>query len=106
KAVIKRIVAEGHELGNHSVHHLDWNTITSAATIEEELGGVERTVKRADVLGPHPPLPLVRPPFGHPYSHYDDPAMPPAGIDLVAPVVAGRAIHLGWGLPIRDRVPV
>jgi peptidoglycan/xylan/chitin deacetylase (PgdA/CDA1 family) len=105
KAVIKRIVAEGHELGNHSVRHLDWNNITDGQILEEELAGVERLVRRPDVLGPSFRLTLVRAPFGHPYSHYDDPTMPPPGINLVSPIVGKRAVHVGWALTNRDTAP-
>jgi peptidoglycan/xylan/chitin deacetylase (PgdA/CDA1 family) len=57
--VVRRIAAEGHELGNHGYSHRDMRKL-SGAEIEEELGS---TADRIEALGLERPR-LVRPPYG------------------------------------------
>jgi peptidoglycan/xylan/chitin deacetylase (PgdA/CDA1 family) len=60
KAIIQRIVNEGHQLGNHTVHHLHLPDL-STTQIEAEITGVQTTVNRSDVLGPSfPALTMLR----------------------------------------------
>ena len=71
KALIQRIVNEGHQLASHSVHHYSLGTdalANTAAEVEAEITGVQQTVNRPDVLGPdYPKLTLFRAPYGEPY---------------------------------------
>ncbi len=91
--LVKRMVDEGHELANHTVHHMHLPTL-SAAGIEDEIAGVENTVDH--VMGASAPrLTLFRAPFGEPYQDG-------VGYDLVAPVVAEHAVHIGWNFDTFD----
>src|SRR5262249_11269410 len=91
--LVRRMVNEGHTLGNHTVHHLHLPTL-GAAEIESEISGVENTVKK--VLGAGAPrLTLFRAPFGEPYQETDL-ASPGADYKLVAPIVAKHAVEIGW----------
>jgi peptidoglycan/xylan/chitin deacetylase (PgdA/CDA1 family) len=97
--LVRRMVREGHELASHSVHHLSLPTL-SASRIEEELVGVEQTVNR--VVGPGAPrMTLFRAPFGEPYQG-NDPNFPSPGYQLVAPIVARHAVHIGWAIDSFD----
>jgi peptidoglycan/xylan/chitin deacetylase (PgdA/CDA1 family) len=57
----RRIVREGHELGNHSFGHGRWTPFYSVAEQHREIERGERAI--ADVTG-SPTPPLLRPPFG------------------------------------------
>jgi MYXO-CTERM domain-containing protein len=93
QALVRRMVDEGHELANHTVHHLHLPTL-SASAIDDELSGVEETVD--NVVGSDAPrLTLVRAPFGEPYQDG-------MGYDLVAPVVAEHGVHIGWNFDTFD----
>ncbi len=93
RALVRRMVDEGHELASHSVHHPHLPTL-SMADIEAELSGVEATVNSVVGAGA-PRLTLFRAPFGEPYQDG-------IGYDLVAPVIAQHAIHIGWNLDVYD----
>jgi peptidoglycan/xylan/chitin deacetylase (PgdA/CDA1 family) len=97
--LVRRMVREGHELANHSVRHLSLPSL-SAARIEEEVVGVQNTVNRVIGAGA-PRLTLFRAPFGEPYQG-SDPNFPSPGYQLVAPVVARHAVHIGWGIDSFD----
>jgi len=56
---VKRMVAEGHELGNHSYSHPDF-TKSGAATIRNEIKKTQDAVKKAAGVEPK----LLRPPYG------------------------------------------
>lgn len=56
---VKRMVAEGHELGNHSYRHPDF-TKSSEATIKAEIQQTQDAVKKAAGVEPK----LLRPPYG------------------------------------------
>ncbi|UBU10790.1 polysaccharide deacetylase family protein [Nonomuraea gerenzanensis] len=56
---VKRMVAEGHELGNHSYSHPDF-TKSDAATIKSEIQKTQDAVKKAAGVEPK----LLRPPYG------------------------------------------
>jgi peptidoglycan/xylan/chitin deacetylase (PgdA/CDA1 family) len=101
QAVIKRIVAEGHELGNHTIHHTDLETL-SPAEIDAEIAGVEALVRKPEVVGPSAPrLSLVRAPYGRPYQK-NDPSMPSDGRWKVGPIVARHGVHVGWNISVHD----
>jgi peptidoglycan/xylan/chitin deacetylase (PgdA/CDA1 family) len=56
---VKRMVAEGHELGNHSYSHPDF-TKSEAGTIRSEIQKTQDAVKKAAGVEPK----LLRPPYG------------------------------------------
>ncbi|WP_268808564.1 polysaccharide deacetylase family protein [Nonomuraea solani] len=58
-AYVKRMVAEGHEVGNHSYSHPDF-TKSEAATIKSEIQKTQDEVKKAAGVEPK----LLRPPYG------------------------------------------
>ncbi|UQA59886.1 polysaccharide deacetylase family protein [Polyangium aurulentum] len=96
RALVRRIVEEGHELGNHTVHHLHLPQL-SPAEIHEELGGLERTV--SEILGTcGPKLTLVRAPYGEPYWFApDDPTIP-----KVTSALREHGVHVGWSIDTKD----
>lgn len=64
-AVLERMVAEGHCIGNHSYSHEDFARLSPDA-IEWQLSTLES--KLGEVLGDRePPIVLIRPPFGSPW---------------------------------------
>ena len=94
--LLKRMVAEGHELATHTVHHLDLTELTEAR-IEEEIVGVENTVR--DVFGEGgPAMTLLRAPFGRPYQS----AAGSAAYQKVSSVVSRYAVHVGWAIDSND----
>jgi MYXO-CTERM domain-containing protein len=94
QALVRRMVDEGHELGNHTVSHGHLGAM-SAEQVEAEVAGVERTVQT--VFGAAAPrVTLLRAPFGEPYQ-----VVTPA-LDVVAPVVARHAVHVGWQIDSAD----
>ncbi len=89
---LSRIIAEGHELVNHTVHHYDFNS--TSTNVESELAGVE-TVLRA-VTPTALAKRMVRAPYGNPYFG------PQARLDYVAPIVAQHGVHIGWDIDSLD----
>ncbi len=59
--LVRRMVAEGHTVGNHTYHHPDMSAIADAAAFREELALVE--TKYREVTGQELPR-LYRPPQG------------------------------------------
>jgi len=96
QAVVRRIVDEGHELANHSVHHLAL-ALLKPGELEMEIAGVENTV--CHVVGMRVPrLTLFRAPFGDPYLG----PLHGVGYDWIAPIVAKHAVHIGWNIDSND----
>lgn len=62
--LVRRIVKEGHTLGNHTYDHADLSTL-SANQMRRELRSTQKAVD--DALGHHYPMALMRPPYGEPY---------------------------------------
>ncbi|MFF4617985.1 polysaccharide deacetylase family protein [Nonomuraea jabiensis] len=58
-AFVKRMVTEGHEVGNHSYSHPDF-TKSDAGTIRNEIKKTQDAVKKASGVEPK----LLRPPYG------------------------------------------
>ena len=97
--LVRRMVNEGHELASHSVHHQHMGSL-SADAVEAELRGVEDTVN--SVIGAGAPrMTLFRAPFGEPYQG-NDPSWPSPAYQLVAPIVAQHAVHVGWAIDSFD----
>jgi peptidoglycan/xylan/chitin deacetylase (PgdA/CDA1 family) len=63
-ALLRRIVAEGHAIGNHTYDHADMSGL-SAGRMHLELRSTQEAVDEA--LGYHRPMALMRPPYGNPY---------------------------------------
>lgn len=62
--LLRRIVEEGHTLGNHTYDHADMSGL-SPGQIRLELQSTQEAVDGA--LGYHYPMVLMRPPYGSPY---------------------------------------
>lgn len=99
RALVRRIVDDGHELANHSVHHHHMATLTEAQ-IEAEITEVQDTVDSV-FGGSGPQMTLFRAPYGEPYQG-NDPNVPSPGYLKVAPIVARYAVHIGWSIDSND----
>jgi len=62
--LLRRIVEEGHTIGNHTYDHADMSAL-SKEQMRQELRSTEEAVD--DALGYHYPMALMRPPYGDPY---------------------------------------
>ena len=62
--LVRRIVNEGHTLGNHTYDHADLSAL-NADQIRRELRSTQKAVD--DALGYHYPMRVMRPPYGDPY---------------------------------------
>jgi len=69
-SLVRRIVAEGHDLGNHSYTHRSLASLKTEEIVDE----LDRTQDAVDAaLGRHYPMRLMRPPFGAPwFGSWDD----------------------------------
>jgi peptidoglycan-N-acetylglucosamine deacetylase len=62
--LLRRIVMEGHTLGNHTYNHADMSDLSQKGMLSE----LRRTQEAVDdALGYHYPMLLMRPPYGNPY---------------------------------------
>lgn len=92
---LKRIVAEGHSIGNHSYAHKDLATLATDAELEAAFAKLETIYKK--VLGPTAPvITTIRAPFGSPFQ------LDPAKTVRVAPVVTKYGVEVGWGMDPKD----
>jgi len=71
--LLRRIVEEGHTLGNHTHNHFDMSHLGSLR-MRQELHNTQEAVDEA--LGYHHPMVSMRPPYGEPY--FNNPGMLPA----------------------------
>ena len=62
--LLRRIVEEGHTIGNHTYDHADLSAL-SPRRMRLELRRTQKAVD--DALGYHYPMALMRPPYGDPY---------------------------------------
>jgi peptidoglycan/xylan/chitin deacetylase (PgdA/CDA1 family) len=62
--LLRRIVAEGHTIGNHTYDHADLSAL-NPSQMRLELRSTQEAVD--DALGYHHPMVLMRPPYGEPY---------------------------------------
>lgn len=90
---LKRIVAEGHYLGNHTANHYDLRL--ASTDVDAQLRMVEEDVKLAAPCAP--PLTLVRAPYGEPYLSSSS-----AEVERIAPIVAKHGVHVAWAIETRD----
>jgi peptidoglycan/xylan/chitin deacetylase (PgdA/CDA1 family) len=94
---LARIIAEGHEVGNHTAHHPDLATL-SAAGVESELATVEADVAAiATALPCAPTWSLARAPFGSPYL-----SGTAEQLDTVSHVMGKHGVHVGWSIESLD----
>ena len=105
--VLKRIVDEGHALGNHTMHHPHLETL-SAADLTAELDHNQALVSQALIKagGKPQPLSLVRPPYGAPFiSRLDDSKLTEADrmmLRTVGAAVSERGLNILWNLDSSD----
>ncbi len=92
-SVIQRMLAEGHQIGNHSDHHYDFATLPLSA-VTTELDTTYQLMKSIvpDALQQR----FARAPYGDPYFG------PQATLDQVAPIVAHYGVHVGWNVDALD----
>ena len=62
--LLRRIMEEGHAIGNHTYDHADMSEL-SPRRMRAELRSTQQAVD--DALGYHHPMVLMRPPYGNPY---------------------------------------
>ncbi len=67
--LLRRIVKEGHTIGNHAYNHTDMSDL-SQRRMRLELRRTQAAVDHA--LGYHYPMVLMRPPYGNPYLDSSD----------------------------------
>jgi peptidoglycan/xylan/chitin deacetylase (PgdA/CDA1 family) len=67
--LLRRIVKEGHTIGNHTYNHTDMSDL-SQKRMRLELRRTQAAVDHA--LGYHYPMVLMRPPYGNPYLDGSD----------------------------------
>jgi MYXO-CTERM domain-containing protein len=95
RALVVRMVEEGHDLASHTKAHTDLATL-SAEAVEAEVMAVETIVN--SILGATAPrLTKLRAPFGSPYQTPVEPQL-----TTVSQVVARHAIHIGWAIDTFD----
>ncbi|MFO0573512.1 MAG: polysaccharide deacetylase family protein [Polyangia bacterium] len=105
--VLKRIVDDGHTLGNHTMHHPHLETL-SAADLTAELDHNQALVSQALIKagGKPQPLTLVRPPYGAPFiSRLDDSKLTEADrmmLRTVGAAVGERGLNILWNLDSSD----
>jgi peptidoglycan/xylan/chitin deacetylase (PgdA/CDA1 family) len=68
-ALLRRIIEEGHTIGNHSYDHADMSYLTPGQ-IRLELQRTQKAVDKA--LGYHYQMKIMRPPYGEPYFEGSD----------------------------------
>ena len=94
QAQLRRIVAEGHQVANHTYDHKDLATLTNeeAAQKLQRLADIYKKV-----LGPTAPvMTLVRTPFGSPFQ-LDNP-----NTQRLASTVTKFGVQVGWGMDPKD----
>lgn len=97
--LIRRVVAEGHGLGNHTARHQHLSELTDRQ-IETEIATVEQLSGR--ILGAGAaPLTLLRAPYGDPYLG-NNPNTPSAAYKRISPIIARHAVHIGWAMDAAD----
>ncbi|HRI54712.1 MAG TPA: polysaccharide deacetylase family protein [Pseudomonadota bacterium] len=105
--ILKRMVDEGHVIGNHTMHHPDLakSTPTDLAT---ELDHNQTLVNQALLKagGRAQPLTLIRPPYGSPFiTRLDDSKLTDADRSLLRSVggpLADRGLSILWNLDSSD----
>ncbi len=92
--LLRRIVEEGHTIGNHTYNHADMSAL-SQKRMRLELRRTQEAVD--DALGYHYPMVLMRPPYGNPYHSGSD-ALP----EFQRVVREQRLFPILWTVDPRD----
>ena len=94
--LVKRALAEGHQLASHTDHHIDL-AVSTPEKIEQEIVVVENQMKK--ILGDSgPKMTLIRTPYGRPYqSEYGS-----ANYKKVSAVLSKHGVHVGWNFDSND----
>ena len=92
--LVRRMVREGHELANHTSHHVHLGDL-SPEQVRNEITSVENITSQI-FGGNGPRLTLLRAPFGEPFQ------FPTAAYETVAPIVAQHGVHVGWAVDSFD----
>jgi peptidoglycan/xylan/chitin deacetylase (PgdA/CDA1 family) len=88
EAILQRMVAEGHIIGNHSFSHSFWFDLNSSGRMTKDLAEMDQSCLNATGLRPK----LFRPPYG-----VTNPALAKA-------VTRGGYIPIGWSIRSLDTV--
>ncbi len=105
--ILKRVVDEGHVIGNHTMHHPDLAKSTPAE-LATELDHNQTLINLALLKagGKTLPLTLIRPPYGSPFiSRLDDSKLTDADRSLLRSVggpLADRGLSILWNLDSSD----
>lgn len=89
---VERIVADGHELGSHTVHHYD--LAKTSTDVRAELFDLRTTLREIAPFSLRHRL--ARAPFGSPYFGPQD------RLDEVSPLMARDGVHVGWNIDSYD----
>ncbi len=92
RLAVQRMVGEGHQVGNHTVHH--YHLGSASTDVRAEVSGVVDVLR--DVAPDALAVRLVRAPFGEPYFGPQD------VLTDVAPIVARYGVHIGWNIDSHD----
>jgi peptidoglycan/xylan/chitin deacetylase (PgdA/CDA1 family) len=93
QADMKRIIAEGHDIGSHTFSHPHLDTV-SASEIQDQFA--KNLAMAKQVLGPQFGFSMYRAPFGFPFQANNP------NVAWVAPAVASNGVHVGWGIDTDD----
>ena len=95
QADLKRIIAEGHDVADHTVDHAELDGTLTPAAATAEFSGVQATVNA--VLGASAPtFTMYRAPYGVPFQ--DNANL----VATYAPATGGFGVHVGWGIDSHD----
>jgi peptidoglycan/xylan/chitin deacetylase (PgdA/CDA1 family) len=91
---LRRIVDEGHNLGNHTARHRDLTTLSST-TVESEFADVDHVIQSflPDFGAPT----LVRAPYGAPFISGSQ-----TQLNRVGPIAEHHGVHVGWNIDSND----
>lgn len=91
---LKRIVADGHQVANHTYSHKDLATLTNEQ-VDMQFEQLNTVYK--NVLGPTAPeITLVRTPYGSPFQ------LDNANTTRLAATVTKHGVQVGWGMDTKD----
>jgi peptidoglycan/xylan/chitin deacetylase (PgdA/CDA1 family) len=91
---LARMVADGHEVGNHTAHHA--NLGDPSVDVDAELHPVDDMLA-SDAYDPGDfKYRVARSPFGNPWFG------PQSRLDVVAPIIASYGVHVGWNIDSQD----
>jgi peptidoglycan/xylan/chitin deacetylase (PgdA/CDA1 family) len=96
--LVRRIVDEGHEVGNHTRNHPH---LAAGVSWSDELGALakswEKATREAYAPASPPAAATMKPYWRAPYGEYDERS-------LSAAAVAGYPLHFGWNVDVLDSI--